>query len=1550
MDIFFAIKKMTNRLKTGFFSALILGVLLMLVPRSGFSNVLGNDSFESSIGSGTEGNWDGSNGTVRAASATVTGLGFTAPPDGNAALRVTQGTFTFQLYDEIKEGDVVTLSALVESDVAPGGGNGGRMAIEFKKKFPNNTDITLQQVTSTLFTTGNANAGAGYQRFTIRATAPTNTSRVAFVLSREGANAGNVIFDSINAEVNPVDILAVTASRNEVKPGEAVTVFARFQNVSGGAFTGAEFKASIPDGFDVLPQSVRLNGAQVPWREGSVIIPIGDLGIGDTVDASFQLLVTSAAVIGEQYAIDVIISNDGQLNDAGRGRVRLLVVSDPVFDQGTLIGKVFNDTNQNGVQDEGEQGVPWVKIVTEEGIVITTDEFGRYHVPGIKPGRHIVKVDGHSLPDGTRFITEESFLIRTTPGILNKANFAVLLPPSAIPEKFQEDLTVMVTQGLDTSIPDFDVSMEPFLLKAGLGQLEKDPVFHFRINYPDLVKNWYLEIRDELGREVWTGFGVSSPPSEVAWSGLTEEGFLVEPGLYSYRFKVVDHEGHEDWTPLHFFRVISKADGVEQENLDIEIPPIGDFNLFKDGKRSIPLVAKPTLRVQGKTRPGYSVEINGRPVEVDARTGRFTAESYTTPGEKEIVVTALSPEGEKTTHRQRVEVKDSMFFMAALAEDEFGFNQINGNVNAAVAGDQFRDGFYSDGRVSYYLKGKIRGKFLVRSHFDSEENRSSALFTNFDPDEYYPVYGDASERDYEANGSRQRFYIVVEMDKAFLKWGSFKTAFTDTELASYNRTLSGLKAHFETLGSTPYGDPVRGFTAFWTESDHVGDHNEFLATGGTLYYLRNRNAIEGSEKVRVEVRDKIQDIPIDSYDLVEGIDYELDYSEGRLILTRPLSSVAASDMIISDDLLDGNKVYLIVDYEFEATRDLYKNANRGLRAYTHLGNHIRVGGTAIEEKRQNVDYDLRAVDATVKMGRNTKVTAEYAESKFQQVNNAVSHNGGLTFAETPPIRGQDEREEAWLIKGESKPVKNLELSAYIQNVEPGFSTERSRSQEGYKKFGLATRYKVNDHFYVRYRYDSSQVVSQLRPLENLGLSAPYEQVRTQNAQAVYDDGKILAQAEYLHRTKDLPSGGNRIPTLLSEFDTDHAVAAKVGYRLNDRLMPYAKVQTALSGDDNHQFGGGVRYEVADNLFAYLEQMLGNFGDSTFFGFERHHDADGRSYASVRMFDRGIGGRSLATTIGNSFSLTPKSRLFSERQHSSYSGVDGYADILGYEGKIGERWMFEVRFERRHLEGAQTGLLDSLAAAGLAASNTNNAVSATVGYTDGNKLKVRSHLEFRRDNDVPKMRQWVTRNTVDYKLNDDVSLFGKFDWGTSRFTSDNDTPAGFTEFSTGMAYRPVSHDKLNVLSRYTYVDDIANDFQFSTGLFTGLESDESAHIFAIDLAYDLHRFLGLVEKFAYKKGIYKTAVTDDIVIDSLLLIHRFNFHVTRKWDLAMEYRALWQNEAADSLRHGALVEIDREFYDYVRLGLGYNFTNFDDDLRTTNDFDSHGPFVRLTGKF
>ncbi|MBI4711055.1 MAG: hypothetical protein HY767_01120, partial [Candidatus Omnitrophica bacterium] len=324
----------------------------------------------------------------------------------------------------------------------------------------------------------------------------------------------------------------------------------------------------------------------------------------------------------------------------------------------------------------------------------------------------------------------------------------------------------------------------------------------------------------------------------------------------------------------------------------------------------------------------------------------------------------------------------------------------------AAESDVYRDGFREDGRLSFFLKGKLKGKFLVKAKYDTGDKRS-ALFTNLNPNDYYPIYGDNSTRDYQARDTAQKLFVLVEMDRSYLQWGSFKTEFTDTELATYNRTLSGLKVNFDTVSSTAYGDPKRGFKVFSADSTHRADHNELYATGGSLFYTRNRNIIEGSEKIRVEIRDKIQNMTVASYDLKEGTDYEIVYGEGRILLSRPLSSVAAADTMTSTDILDGSPVYLIVDYEYDPSSADPSITNQGIRAYTWMGDHVRIGATGVTENRIGADYDMVGVDAMMKFGRNTKITAEYAETINQQMETSISYDGGISFANLSPLHGEN---------------------------------------------------------------------------------------------------------------------------------------------------------------------------------------------------------------------------------------------------------------------------------------------------------------------------------------------------------------------------------------------------------------------------------------------------------------------------------------------------------------------------------------------------------------
>ena len=86
-----------------------------------------------------------------------------------------------------------------------------------------------------------------------------------------------------------------------------------------------------------------------------------------------------------------------------------------------------------------ERGIPGVRIASVEGLLIETDQYGRYHLPDVHGGdwgrgrNVILKVDPATLPPGTVFTTENPRVRRVTPGIPVRFDFGVQLPVQVLP-------------------------------------------------------------------------------------------------------------------------------------------------------------------------------------------------------------------------------------------------------------------------------------------------------------------------------------------------------------------------------------------------------------------------------------------------------------------------------------------------------------------------------------------------------------------------------------------------------------------------------------------------------------------------------------------------------------------------------------------------------------------------------------------------------------------------------------------------------------------------------------------------------------------------------------------------------------------------------------------------------------------------------------------------------------------------------------------------------------------------------------------------------------
>lgn len=103
------------------------------------------------------------------------------------------------------------------------------------------------------------------------------------------------------------------------------------------------------------------------------------------------------------------------------------IFNDKELTQKSLIGKVFLDTNGDGIQNSNEQGIVGVRLVSVTGIIIETNIDGQFHLQDLSRQSQniLLKLDLSSLPKNVILTTENPRFISTSKSGLNKINFGV---------------------------------------------------------------------------------------------------------------------------------------------------------------------------------------------------------------------------------------------------------------------------------------------------------------------------------------------------------------------------------------------------------------------------------------------------------------------------------------------------------------------------------------------------------------------------------------------------------------------------------------------------------------------------------------------------------------------------------------------------------------------------------------------------------------------------------------------------------------------------------------------------------------------------------------------------------------------------------------------------------------------------------------------------------------------------------------------------------------------------------------------------------------------
>ncbi len=1033
-----------------------------------------------------------------------------------------------------------------------------------------------------------------------------------------------------------------------------------------------------------------------------------------------------------------------------------------------------------------------------------------------------------------------------------------------------------------------------------------------------------------------------------------------------YVLRVHDSKGRMDETvPKHLAVVDAELAGMEpiseEQQRELSRSIVGKNSL---SNQRIPIHGS-RVRLNGSgIDAGYILRINDLSIPISEK-GTFATEQHLPIGTHSFEVNVSDGIDDTTSRNLNVDVKGKHFFMVGLANLTVGENSLSGSVEPLGEDDHFDEDVWIDGRVAFYLKGKVKGKYLITAQLDTTEDElrnlgdrlddedPRRLFRKLDPDKYYAVYGDDSTT-IDDTDSQGMFYLRVDWDKSMALWGNYNTDITGTEFSQYNRSLYGAKLEHRNVDTTEFGDHKHEVHAFASQAQNVAAHNEFVATGGSLYYLRDTDIVQGSEKVWVEVRNRDTEQVTENIALKHGQDYDIDYLQGRIILTRPLSQVDIGNgpNIIKDQPLEGDDVFLLVDYEYNPESFDADDVTAGLRGKAWLNQYIGIGGTYINEERNGEDYELKGADVTLKAGKGTYIKLEYAESDANQTNqNFISNNGGINFNNKTNTLDENSDGEALGIEARvnfAEMTGNKQqgyLMAWWKDRDANFSST-ARLDDGIETTdtGLEGVWQATDNLKLSTRitnldkrgegeFTAASIQGDYSLTDRLTLGAEIRYEDEEDDTGLFEDTEATLGGLALRYklTPDTEVYGSAQAVIADDNDYENNAGVTIGAsrQLNTRLALKGEVTT---GDRGEAIVLGGEYAVTPNTNISINAGFGE-GAASQIG-TNYVTANGMElYGSYAVDPDRTDSGSNMFTFGTKRRFQNGLTIFTESQFGEGDEEQSIGRTYGLDYDLTEQWRLSASIQSNDLD-RDLGDIDRRA--------------ATVGAKFRNKtVQFGSVLEYREDDDRSTdldNTQWLTSNTIEWQKSENLRLLGKLDLSTTHSDSNKGDEAKYAEIDLGFAYRPATYDRWNILGKYTFLYDLGSSGQ------DDVTPEERAHIFSLEGIYDLNQKWELGAKYAHREGDLRLTRGSGPWFESgaHLAVIRSRYHFIKKWDALFEYRWL-ESESEDDEKHGALVAAYRHLGKHFKVGAGYNFTDFNDDL-TDNDYDSDGWFIDIVGKY
>jgi hypothetical protein len=561
---------------------------------------------------------------------------------------------------------------------------------------------------------------------------------------------------------------------------------------------------------------------------------------------------------------------------------------------------------------------------------------------------------------------------------------------------------------------------------------------------------------------------------------------------------------------------------------------------------------------------------------------------------------------------------------------------------------------------------------------------------------------------------------------------------------------------------------------------------------------------------------------------------------------------------------------------------------------------------------------MTGADVTLQAGRGTFLKAEYARTEATQAGSFYSDDGGLTFAARGPIGSAPREGDAFGLEArinmreQGWSENELTGAAWWRSTDGEFSSARRDFGTDTLEYGAEINGQVSDRLRLTGRISVLEREGEHKE-EQYGLLADYRISQT---------GTLAGELQQSNTTK-----------------TDSAEALLAALRYTHTLKPGLEVsataQHTLNDNGAHATNDllavGSRWLITDRTSLLADLSTGDRSDGATLSFDHKWLDAYNVYGSfTHSTDKPTATSSDQFTVGSRARISNHTTLWAENQFAENAEQSSVARVFGLDLAPAPGWTLGVSLQRGELE-TSNGLVD------------RDATSVSGGF-NGETLRWLSKIEYREDGGAEVREQWVSTNRIDYKVNEDLRLLGGLNYSDTSDDVDANQNARFIESSVGFGYRPISNDRLNVLGKYTYLYDLS-----SLGQERTVGVDQKSNVFSLEGIYDLSKRVSLGGKFAQRTGELREGRGFGTWYQSTasLTAMRARYHLPKEWDALLEYRWLSVDEARTD-RKGFLFGIDRQLSDRLRLGIGYNFTDFADDL-TYLDYDKSGWFLNIVGQ-